>query len=133
MLANIYFLNLKQISVSKAMCQQLLRAYACHISKNLCTISKCLVALLNNAFPDASRRKGECIFINIRSSGTLSFTVLETEVIIWTPIFGCFFFFHKWSIRYDCGGLWNTLTPYVNRFCQDCEKKSYETHMHGNK
>lgn len=64
------------------MCQQLLRAYACHISRNLCTISKYLVALLNNAFPDAPSGKGECIFVSIWRSETVSYTFLDIEVII---------------------------------------------------
>lgn len=39
--------------MSKAMCQQLLRAYACHIFKTLQTNNKYLVTLLNTTFPDA--------------------------------------------------------------------------------
>lgn len=50
--------------MSKAMCQQLLRAYACHISKTFYTINKYLVTLLNNAIPDATTGKRECILIN---------------------------------------------------------------------
>lgn len=87
--------------MSKAMCQQLLRAYACHVSKTLCTISKYLVTLLNNAFPDATSAKGECIFINIWSTDTLSYTVMEIQVIIWTHIW---IFFRTRSVKYDFGG-----------------------------
>lgn len=70
--------------MSKAMCQQLLRAYTCHIFKTLQTNNKYLVTLLNNAFPDAISGKGKCIFRNKVSTDTSASTIMKIKIIIWT-------------------------------------------------